>query len=81
MPKRVLKGVVVNNKASKTVSVEVERRVQHAQYKKIIRKTKKYAAHDEENRCKIGDIVQIRESRPYSKTKRWEVIFEDKKAS
>ncbi len=74
MPKRVLQGVVVSDKADKTVSVRVERRVMHPVYKKFIRRSKKYAAHDPENRCKVGDTVRIQECRPISKTKRWEVL-------
>ena len=75
MPKRVLQGQVVSDKGNKTVTVKVERRVTHPKYKKIVRLSKKYAAHDEENRCKVGDVVQIEESRPISKTKRWRVIY------
>lgn len=73
MPKRVLIGVVVSNKANKTVSVQVERRFTHPIYGKTMRSKKKYAAHDEANECQIGDVVEIEESRPYSRTKRWRV--------
>ena len=76
MPKRVLQGTVVSDKADKTVTVLVERRVMHPLYKKIIRKSKKYAAHDEGNAVKMGDIVKIRECAPISKRKSWEVITE-----
>ncbi len=76
VPKRVLKGVVVADKSDKTVTVSVERRMQHARYCKIITKTKKYAAHDQENRFKEGDVVMIRESRPLSKRKHWVVLYE-----
>ena len=76
MPKRVLQGTVVSDKADKTVTVLVERRVMHPLYKKIIRKSKKYAAHDETNSVKSGDIVKIRECAPISKSKTWEVITE-----
>lgn len=76
MPKRVLQGVVVSDKAEKTVVVLVERRVMHPLYKKYIRRSKKYMAHDEDNRCKAGDIVRIRECRPLSRRKRWEVFSE-----
>lgn len=76
MPKRILQGVVVSNKADKTVTVKVERRVTHPVYKKIIRVSKKYAAHDEKNACQIGDKVKIQESRPISKTKSWVVLQE-----
>ncbi len=74
MPKRVMSGVVVSDKMDKTVVVRVERRVMHPVYKKIIRRSKKYAAHDETNRCKVGDVVTIRECRPISKRKCWEVV-------
>jgi len=76
MPKRMLQGVVVSDKMDKTVIVKVERRVMHPIYKKFIRRSKKYAAHDETNACKTGDTVWIRECRPISKRKRWEVVRE-----
>ena len=76
MPRRVLQGVVVSDKNEKTVVVRVDRRVRHPIYKKTIRRSKKYAVHDENNQFKIGDSVQIIESRPHSKSKRWEVIYE-----
>ena len=76
MPRRVLTGVVVSDANEKTVTVRVERRVQHPIYKKTIRRSKKYAAHDEKNQFKTGDAVQIIESRPYSKSKFWEVLYE-----
>ncbi len=76
MPRRVLSGVVVSDKMDKTVVVRVERRFTHPMYKKIIRRSKKYAAHDESNKHKIGDVVTIRECRPISKNKCWEVIAE-----
>jgi small subunit ribosomal protein S17 len=74
MPRRVLQGTVVSDKANKTVIVAVERRVMHPVYKKFIRRTKRYAAHDEANACKAGDLVFIRECRPIAKTKRWEIV-------
>jgi len=74
MPKRVLTGVVVSDKANKTVIVRVERRVMHPVYKKFIMRSKKYAAHDETNAHKTGDLVRIEESRPLSKTKHWVVL-------
>ncbi len=74
MPKRILQGVVVSDKCDKTVTVKVERRVTHPVYGKIVRVSKKYAAHDEKNAYKIGDVVKIIESKPYSKSKRWEVL-------
>ncbi len=76
MPKRVLQGVVVSDKQDKTVTVLVERRVMHPIYKKYVRKSKKYAAHDENNVVKEGEIVRIRECRPLSKRKTWEVVTE-----
>ncbi|UQY80961.1 30S ribosomal protein S17 [Candidatus Hepatincola sp. Av] len=74
MPKRVLEGIVVSNKMEKTVVVRVERQVQHPLYKKIIKKSKKYLAHDESNSIEEGTQVKILESKPYSKRKKWEVI-------
>ena len=74
MPKRVLKGVVVSASPDKTVIVRVERRFKHPIYKKIVRVSKKYAAHDSENRYQEGDKVSIIESRPISKTKTWIVV-------
>ena len=76
MPKRVMQGVVVSDKMDKTVTVTVEHRIMHPLYKKFIRRSKKYAAHDENNACKIGDTVSIRECRPISKRKKWEVLTE-----
>jgi len=77
MPKRVLTGVVVSDKADKTVTVRVERRVMHPVYKKFISRSKKYAAHDETNAYKTGDMVRIEECRPISKSKRWIVLGGD----
>lgn len=74
MPRRVMYGVVVSDKRDKTVTVLVERRVMHPLYKKFIKRSKKYQAHDEANSCKVGDKVRIRECRPLSKTKCWEVV-------
>lgn len=74
MPKRILQGVVVSDKQDKTVVVSVERQVMHPVYKKIVKKSKKFAAHDENNQYKVGDIVSIEESKPYSKTKTWTVV-------
>ncbi len=74
MPRRVLQGTVVSDKADKTITVRVDRRVKEPLYKKYITRSKKYAAHDEDNRCKIGDLVRIRECRPLSKRKSWEVL-------
>ena len=76
MPKRILQGVVVSDKMDKTVTVQVERRFKHTLYKKFIRRSKKYAAHDETNAVKVGDLVKIQECRPMSKRKKWEVVAE-----
>ncbi len=76
MPKRILQGVVVSDKGNKTIIVKVERRMMHPIYKKFIRRSKKFAAHDENNISKIGDVVRIRECAPISKTKTWELIQE-----
>jgi len=76
MPRRVLTGVVVSDKNEKTVTVRVDRRMRHPIYKKTIQRSKKYAAHDEKNQFKIGDKVQIIESAPISKSKRWQVVYE-----
>lgn len=76
MPRRVLQGVVVSDKMDKTVTVQVERRFKHPLYKKFIRRSKKYAAHDETNAIKIGDVVKIQECRPMSKRKKWEIVTE-----
>ena len=74
MPKRILQGVVISDKADKTIVVRVERRVRHPLYKKIIRRSRKFSAHDPDNRFKEGDSVRIQECRPISKNKCWEVI-------
>jgi small subunit ribosomal protein S17 len=77
MPKRILQGVVVSDKNAKTVVVQVERRYTHPLFKKTVRRSKKFHAHDEENTFKVGDIVRIEESAPISKNKRW-VVLRDK---
>ncbi len=74
MPKRILQGTVVSDKGEKTIVVNVERRFTDPAMKKTIRKSKRYHAHDESNERKIGEVVQIRECRPMSKLKSWEVI-------
>ena len=76
MPKRILQGTVVSDKGAKTVVVKIERSFLHPLFKKIIRRTKKYHAHDENNAHKVGDVVRIRECPPKSKLKRWEVLAE-----
>jgi small subunit ribosomal protein S17 len=74
MPKRILVGTVVSDKTDKTVVVRVERKVKHPMYGKIIRRTKKYHAHDEDNTFKAGETVRIEETRPISKLKTWKVL-------
>ena len=74
MPKRILIGTVTSDKTDKTVTVKVERKVKHPLYGKIIRRSKKYHAHDEANEFTVGDTVRIEETRPISKTKTWRVL-------
>ncbi len=66
-------GMVVSDRMDKTVTVQIERLVKHSMYKKYVRRRSKYAAHDKDNACRVGDRVLITESRPLSKTKRWRV--------
>ena len=80
MPKRILKGKVIKNKNQKTIIVDVESTYMHKKYKKFLKKNKKFAVHDENNEVKIGDRVQIIESRPISKTKRF-ILFDEKKVA
>src|SRR6476469_10656574 len=80
MPKRSLQGVVVSDKQDKTLVVRVERRFTHPLFKKTVRRSKKYYAHDEKNEFKIGDVVWIEEHRPISKLKRWAVVRGEKRA-
>jgi small subunit ribosomal protein S17 len=74
MPRRVLTGRVTSDKMDKTITVLVDRRVMHPLYKKFIRRSKKYAAHDEANVCKVGDLVRIIECAPISKRKTWTLV-------
>ena len=74
MPKRILTGTVTSDKTDKTVTVKVERKVKHPLYGKIIRRSKKYHAHDEANEYRPGDTVRIEETKPISKTKTWKVL-------
>jgi small subunit ribosomal protein S17 len=74
MPKRILTGTVVSDKGDKTVVVNVERKVKHPLYGKIIRRSKKYHAHDENNEISTGEVVRIEETRPISKLKTWKVL-------
>ena len=78
MPKKILNGTVVSDKPNKTVTVLVERKYQHPLLKKVMKARKKYNAHDEENKFKVGDKVSIIESKPYSKNKKFEVIGDAK---
>ena len=77
MPRRILQGTVTSDKNDQTITVLVERRFTHPVLKKTIRKSKKYRAHDAENKFKVGDSVRIIECAPISKTKRWTVVTED----
>ena len=79
MSKREMMGTVVSDAADKTIIVRVNRRVKHPIYKKFITRSNQFMAHDEGNICKIGDTVRIRECRPISKRKSWEVLREEQK--
>jgi len=78
MPKKILNGIVVSDKVNKTIKVLVERKYQHPLFKKVLKSKKKYSAHDEENKFKNGDKVSIIECRPYSKSKKFEVLGDKK---
>jgi len=78
MPKKILTGTVVSDKPNKTITVIVERKYQHPVLKKVIKARKKYNVHDEENKFKNGDLVKIKECKPYSKNKKFEVIGDAK---
>jgi len=78
MPKKILKGIVVSDKPNKTITVIVERKYQHPVLKKVIKSKKKCSVHDENNKYKNGDKVSIIESKPYSKTKKFEVLGDTK---
>lgn len=69
--RKVITGTVVSNKMDKTVVVEVERKFIHSTFKKVVKRTKKFRCHDEKNECSVGDFISMREVRPLSKTKRW----------
>ncbi|WP_413205159.1 30S ribosomal protein S17 [Rhodospirillum sp. A1_3_36] len=77
MPKRIMQGVVVSDKMDKTIVVQVERRFKHPVYKKFIKRSKKFAAHDEANQFKIGDLVRIQECAPISRRKTWTVVLDN----
>jgi small subunit ribosomal protein S17 len=72
--RKVLLGEVVSDRMQKTITVKVERRVQHPIYERVIKRSKKFHVHDEHNRCQVGDQVRIVETRPLSKTKRWRLL-------
>ena len=78
MPKKILNGIVVSDKENKTIKVLVERKYQHPLFKKVVKGKKKYSVHDEENKFKNGDKVSIIECKPYSKSKKFEVLGEKK---
>ena len=78
MPKKILSGIVVSDKPNKTITVAVERKYQHPVLKKVIKSKKKYSVHDENNKFKNGDKVKIIECKPFSKTKKFEVIEDTK---
>ena len=80
MPKRVLSGVVVSDVNAQTVTVLVERTYQHLKYRKTVKSSKKYAAHDPNNTYKVGDNIKIVECRPFSKSKKWHVVEDEKLA-
>jgi small subunit ribosomal protein S17 len=79
MPRRVFSGKVISCNMQKTAVVQVRKSVKHPIYKKVVYRFKKYAAHDPESKCSVGDCVNIIESRPYSKIKKWEVVYETNK--
>lgn len=80
MPKRIMQGTVVSDKGEKTIVVQVVRRFKHPLLNKIVRKSKRFMAHDEANQHKVGDTVRIQECRPLSKRKTWEVVTEEASA-
>ena len=75
----MMTGTVVSDKMNKTIVVLVERKFSHKKFKKVVKKTKRYKCHDEENKCAVGDIVTMKETRPISKDKRWNLVAIDKK--
>lgn len=81
MPLKEKTGIVVSDKMQKTIVVAIETKATHKKYGKIVSRTRKYKAHDEKNECKIGDLVNIIESRPISKTKRWSLKMIKQKSS
>ena len=77
----MMTGTVVSDKMNKTIVVLVERKFSHKKFKKVVKKTKRYKCHDEENKCAVGDIVTMKETRPISKDKRWNLVAIDKKSN
>lgn len=77
----MMRGTVVSDKMNKTIIVVVERKFSHKKFKKVVKKTKRYKCHDEENKCAVGDIVTMKEVRPISKDKRWSLVAIDRKAN
>ena len=78
MPKKILHGIVVSDKENKTIKVMIERKYQHPLFKKVVKSKKKYSAHDENNKFKVGDKVSIIECKPFSKSKKFEVTEDNK---
>ena len=78
---RQLTGIVISDKADKTITVKVERKVKHPTYSKIMKRSTKVHAHDEENMAKVGDVVTVQECRPYSKSKTWKLLSDNQIAS
>ena len=74
MPKKILHGIVVSDKENKTIKVMIERKYQHPLFKKVVKSKKKYSAHDENNKFKVGDKVSIVECKPFSKSKKFQVL-------
>jgi|TARA_B100001758_G_C18094244_1_gene445020 small subunit ribosomal protein S17 len=77
---RQLTGVVISDKADKTITVKIERKVKHPTYSKIMKRSTKVHAHDEENMAKIGDVVTVEECKPYSKSKTWKLLMDSQEA-
>ena len=78
MPKKILHGIVISDKENKTIKVMIERKYQHPLFKKVVKSKKKYSAHDENNKFKVGDKVSIIECKPFSKSKKFEVTEDNK---
>ena len=78
MPKKILHGIVISDKENKTIKVMIERKYQHPLFKKVVKSKKKYSAHDENNKFKVGDKVSIIECKPFSKSKKFQVVEDNK---